>query len=157
MSFFYVQPERVEPPDPRNPDYDVRADVWSLGISLVSPFLIVWQNVQKCSRKLVEVTFRTFWHVWTDIKHKFCPSCNEVLRFFIQVELAIGYFPYTNCSSEFEVLMKIMHDPAPSLPPNQGFSEEFQSFINVCLEKDMVKRPKFDLLLVSYMYAVLKF
>ncbi|XP_066927621.1 dual specificity mitogen-activated protein kinase kinase 7-like [Clytia hemisphaerica] len=93
----YMSPERVEPPDPRNPDYDVRADVWSLGISLV--------------------------------------------------ELAVGYFPYTNCSSEFEVLMKIMHDPAPSLPPNQGFSEEFQSFINVCLEKDMAKRPKFDLLL----------
>jgi len=28
----------VEPPDPRNPDYDVRADVWSLGISLVNIF-----------------------------------------------------------------------------------------------------------------------
>ena len=49
--------------------------------------------------------------------------------------------------------MKIMHDPAPSLPPNQGFSEEFQSFINVCLEKDLVKRPKFDLLLVSLKFC----
>ena len=33
-SFF--QPERIDPPDPVNPDYDVRADVWSLGITLVS-------------------------------------------------------------------------------------------------------------------------
>lgn len=30
------QPERIDPPDPMNPDYDVRADVWSLGITLVS-------------------------------------------------------------------------------------------------------------------------
>lgn len=30
----YLQPERIEP-DPQNPDYDVRADVWSLGITLV--------------------------------------------------------------------------------------------------------------------------
>ncbi|XP_038046871.1 dual specificity mitogen-activated protein kinase kinase 7-like isoform X2 [Patiria miniata] len=31
----YMAPERIDPPDPANPDYDVRADVWSLGISLV--------------------------------------------------------------------------------------------------------------------------
>ena len=30
------QPERIDPPDPSRPDYDIRADVWSLGISLVS-------------------------------------------------------------------------------------------------------------------------
>lgn len=31
----YMAPERIEPPDPRKPDYDIRADVWSLGITLV--------------------------------------------------------------------------------------------------------------------------
>ena len=31
-----LQPERIDPPDPTRPDYDIRADVWSLGISLVS-------------------------------------------------------------------------------------------------------------------------
>ncbi|XP_075989353.1 dual specificity mitogen-activated protein kinase kinase 7-like isoform X2 [Anticarsia gemmatalis] len=31
----YMAPERIEPPDPMRPDYDIRADVWSLGISLV--------------------------------------------------------------------------------------------------------------------------
>lgn len=29
------QPERIDPPDPNKPDYDIRADVWSLGITLV--------------------------------------------------------------------------------------------------------------------------
>lgn len=33
--FVCVQPERIDPPDPTQPDYDIRADVWSLGISLV--------------------------------------------------------------------------------------------------------------------------
>ncbi|XP_075227600.1 dual specificity mitogen-activated protein kinase kinase 7-like [Lycorma delicatula] len=31
----YMAPERIDPPDPRKPDYDIRADVWSLGITLV--------------------------------------------------------------------------------------------------------------------------
>jgi serine/threonine protein kinase len=31
----FVQPERIDPPDPSNPNYDIRADVWSLGITLV--------------------------------------------------------------------------------------------------------------------------
>jgi mitogen-activated protein kinase kinase 7 len=31
----FYQPERIDPPDPSKPDYDIRADVWSLGITLV--------------------------------------------------------------------------------------------------------------------------
>lgn len=31
----YMAPERIDPPDPQRPDYDIRADVWSLGITLV--------------------------------------------------------------------------------------------------------------------------
>lgn len=33
---------------------------------------------------------------------------------------------------------QVMEDPAPVLPP--GYSEEFQSFINDCLEKDPAVR-----------------
>jgi len=35
----YMSPERIEPSDPTRPDYDIRADIWSLGITLVSLFL----------------------------------------------------------------------------------------------------------------------
>lgn len=35
FSSFIFQPERIDPPDPTKPDYDIRADVWSLGITLV--------------------------------------------------------------------------------------------------------------------------
>lgn len=34
MFYVCLQPERIEP-DPASPDYDIRADVWSLGITLV--------------------------------------------------------------------------------------------------------------------------
>ncbi len=37
--FVFMQPERIDPPDPTKPDYDIRADVWSLGISLVKLLL----------------------------------------------------------------------------------------------------------------------
>jgi len=30
-----MAPERIQPPDPSKPDYDIRADVWSLGVTLV--------------------------------------------------------------------------------------------------------------------------
>lgn len=35
ISIVLLQPERIDPPDPTKPDYDIRADVWSLGITLV--------------------------------------------------------------------------------------------------------------------------
>lgn len=32
----YMSPERINPSSIGKPDYDIRADIWSLGISLVS-------------------------------------------------------------------------------------------------------------------------
>lgn len=32
----YMSPERINPSNQDKPDYDIRADIWSLGISLVS-------------------------------------------------------------------------------------------------------------------------
>lgn len=92
----YMAPERIDPPDPMNPDYDVRADVWSLGITLV--------------------------------------------------ELATGEFPYSNCSTEFEVLSRVMSEDPPLLP-RQGFSTNFYSFVKACLIKDYRYRPKYNTLL----------
>ncbi|CAF2348333.1 unnamed protein product [Rotaria sp. Silwood2] len=31
----YMSPERINPSNPEKPDYDIRADIWSLGISLI--------------------------------------------------------------------------------------------------------------------------
>ena len=75
------QPERIDPPDPSKPDYDIRADVWSLGVSLV--------------------------------------------------ELAVGKFPYSNCTTDFEVLTKVIQSEPPKLPQNANFSPAFQDFIKL--------------------------
>jgi len=93
----YMAPERIDPPDPTRPDYDIRADVWSLGITLV--------------------------------------------------ELATGSFPYQDCKTDFEVLTKVLQDDPPLLPPNQGFSLDFCSFVKDCLTKDYKRRPKYKKLL----------
>ncbi|XP_064615892.1 dual specificity mitogen-activated protein kinase kinase 7-like [Liolophura sinensis] len=93
----YMAPERIEPPDPKKPDYDIRADVWSLGISLV--------------------------------------------------ELATGEFPYKGCKTDFEVLSKVIQEDPPRLPPGNGFTLNFYSFVTDCLTKDYRKRPKYKKLL----------
>ena len=91
----YMAPERIEI-DQSNPVYDIRADVWSLGISLV--------------------------------------------------ELATGEYPYKGCRNEFEVMSKIIESPAPRLEGDQ-FTDEFKSFIEKCLIRDVRQRPKYNALL----------
>ena len=86
----YMAPERI---DPKKPEYDIRADVWSLGITLV--------------------------------------------------ELATGAYPYKDCKTDFEVLTKVLDSDPPSLPENQGFSDEFRDFVKGCLTKDYRQRPKY--------------
>lgn len=73
----YMAPERI---DPIKQNYDIRADVWSLGITLV--------------------------------------------------ELATGSFPYKDCNTDFEVLTRVLESDPPRLPKDEGFSLEFQEFVN---------------------------
>ena len=75
---------------------DIRADVWSLGITLV--------------------------------------------------ELASGEYPYKHCNTEFEVMSTILTCDAPKLVGDH-FTEQFKSFVNQCLTKDVRQRPKYNILL----------
>ncbi|XP_037889855.1 dual specificity mitogen-activated protein kinase kinase hemipterous-like isoform X2 [Glossina fuscipes] len=92
----YMAPERI---DPKKPKYDIRADVWSLGITLV--------------------------------------------------ELATARSPYEGCNTDFEVLAKVLASDPPRLPEDDSFhfSSEFHDFVNKCLTKNHVLRPKYPQLL----------
>lgn len=89
----YMSPERIEPSDPSRPDYDIRADIWSLGITLI--------------------------------------------------ELATNAYPYSNCRSDFDVMSRIVTEEPPQLPDHLVFSDDFRSFVNLCLIKNYKQRPKY--------------
>jgi serine/threonine protein kinase len=65
----YMSPERIEPADPKRPDYDIRADIWSLGITLVS------RTNDKTRTNLVDHVIRTY----VDIRNK-CTSMFSLLQ-----------------------------------------------------------------------------
>nr|XP_033780013.1 dual specificity mitogen-activated protein kinase kinase 7 isoform X1 [Geotrypetes seraphini] len=127
----YMAPERIDPPDPTKPDYDIRADVWSLGISLVRP--VFWLRHVNSSFSLCSSNLS--------------PPPPPCFLLIVQVELATGQFPYKNCKTDFEVLTKVLQEEPPLLPNNMGFSMHFQSFVKDCLTKDHRKRPKYNKLL----------
>lgn len=113
------QPERIDPPDPTKPDYDIRADVWSLGISLVSwgTCLLGWGP---CLVGMQREAVR-----WEGGSR---PQPVQPAH-LSQVELATGQFPYKNCKTDFEVLTKVLQEEPPLLPGHMGFSGDFQSFV----------------------------
>lgn len=90
----YMAPERIEP---GQSSYDVRADVWSLGVTLF--------------------------------------------------ELATGKSPYSDCQTDFELLIKVVNGEPPRLPDDLDLSPEFRDFISLCLTKDYIKRPKYKQLM----------
>lgn len=90
----YMAPERI---DFGSTSYDIRADVWSLGITLF--------------------------------------------------ELATGRSPYAECNTDFDILVKVVKDDAPSLPEEMDFSREFRGFVSACLTKDCKQRPKYKQLI----------
>lgn len=112
------QPERIDPPDPTKPDYDIRADVWSLGISLVrwGPVSEGWGPGLLWARREGARAGRK-------------PSSTWPAAISVQVELATGQFPYKNCKTDFEVLTKVLQEEPPLLPGHMGFSGDFQSFV----------------------------
>jgi len=100
----YLAPERIQTESGSSIGYDVRADVWSLGITLL--------------------------------------------------QLATGIYPYEYIRQmshgQLELMLKIKHEPAPTLPNDGCFSTEFREFISYCLTKEMANRPKFKDLLETH-------
>ncbi|PAA50496.1 hypothetical protein BOX15_Mlig028471g1 [Macrostomum lignano] len=91
----YMAPERIDY-QRVGEGYDVRSDVWSLGISLY--------------------------------------------------ELCTGRFPYKQWGTMFEQLEQVVKSEPPRLT-DARFSEEARNFVNLCLSKDVKKRPKYRQLL----------
>ncbi|KAL0278547.1 UNVERIFIED_CONTAM: hypothetical protein PYX00_000343 [Menopon gallinae] len=95
---YYMAPERIDPQTAKG--YDVRSDVWSLGITLM--------------------------------------------------EISTGRFPYPKWNTVFEQLNQVVKGDPPRLSINENgncFTVEFVQFVNTCLIKDEMERPKYNVLL----------
>jgi len=92
----YMAPERINPQRGET-GYDIRSDVWSLGITMV--------------------------------------------------ELACLKFPYSNWVTPFDQLKAVVHEPAPTVPIERGYSEDLHNFLGLCLTKNHHDRPRYNVLL----------
>lgn len=110
---FPLQPERIDPSASRQ-GYDVRSDVWSLGITLVSP------GKSESPGRCVLVHALTLRVPCVGV----CVS---------QYELATGRFPYPKWNSVFDQLTQVVRGDPPQLSNSEErrFSPKFISFVNV--------------------------
>ncbi|ETN87300.1 kinase domain protein [Necator americanus] len=111
---FYMSPERID--GVMKGSYDVRADVWSLGITLVE---IATGNYP--------------YDIWVTPFQQL--NQNAVILEYYNVFLAI--LDYS----------RVFEEPAPRLPSDGSFSADCQYFVQRCLEKDPLERPKYPELL----------
>nr|KAF6349328.1 mitogen-activated protein kinase kinase 7 [Myotis myotis] len=119
----YMAPERIDPPDPTKPDYDIRADVWSLGISLV------------------ELATGQF-------PYKNCKTDFEVLTKVLQEEPPL--LPsHMDFSGDFQSFVKDWKTPPTgALQHGSGPCPTWvQALRPLSLTKDHRKRPKYNKLL----------
>jgi len=74
-------------------------------------------------------------------------SKSDIWSFGIVVlESAIGEYPYGNIPNYFLFLQKVVSIPPP-IPPEGTFSQEFDNFISLCLQKEEEKLPLTSVLL----------
>jgi mitogen-activated protein kinase kinase 3 len=72
---------------------------------------------------------------------------SDVWSFGISMmEIAEGKFPYKLWATPFEQLRQVVMDPAPTLTPGQ-FSDSFNDFNNICLNKKVEDRANYSQLL----------
>lgn len=62
--------------------------------------------------------------------------------------MATGKFPYATWKTPFEQLKQVVTEESPKLQPNT-FSESFENFVNICLQKTVSKRPNYEQLLAN--------
>lgn len=94
----YMAPERIDPIGSGQSNYDIKSDVWSLGISFI--------------------------------------------------EMATGKFPYATWKTPFEQLKQVVTEDSPKLP-SKVFTEKFENFVDICLQKTVSLRPNYEQLLAN--------
>ncbi|KAJ3340296.1 MAP kinase kinase (MEK) [Gonapodya sp. JEL0774] len=117
---YYMGPERINP-SKDSKGYQIQADVWSLGITLIE--LADGHHPYASGDS---------WDIPMPPQLQ-GPSSNATLA---PPAVAIPL------RTPIELLQAIVHEPAPRLSAKGKWSEDFTQFISVCLIKDPDRRPK---------------
>ena len=112
-----MAPERIDPSGEPG-KYDIRSDVWSLGISMIEM-----------------ATGRFPYNLWST---PFEQLKQVKIKNLIKKKKKI-YFNWL-------LVLKVVKEDPPRLEPGK-FSSEFEDFITQCLQKDFTARPNYEQLL----------
>ncbi|MGH0155391.1 UNVERIFIED_CONTAM: hypothetical protein FKN15_029498 [Acipenser sinensis] len=113
----YMAPERIDPPDPTKPDYDIRADVWSLGISLVE--LATGQFPYK--------NCKTDFEVLTKVLQEDPPLLPTGMGFSLDFQSFVKDCTSAQCKNPFLCLDQCRQSPVGALHPVQGLLETYRA------------------------------
>lgn len=120
----YMAPERIDPSG--NPgQYDIRSDVWSLGISMV----------EMATGKFPYNTWLTPFEQLKQVR------CTHILQSCLsqQTYKILTFFNYS-------MYAQVVKDEPPRLEAGR-FSPAFDNFITACLQKKYTDRPNYEQLL----------
>uniref|UniRef100_A0A3Q0KIT8 mitogen-activated protein kinase kinase n=1 Tax=Schistosoma mansoni TaxID=6183 RepID=A0A3Q0KIT8_SCHMA len=127
----YMAPERIHPELSAN-GYDIRSDVWSLGITLI----------ELSTGQFPYPAWNSVFEQLTCVLHNDPPSLPEYLPKSIQTSSStttLVNIEYSNHS--------ISNNSNESCSSTTDFSSEFRDFVSQCLEKDVRCRPKYQALM----------
>ncbi|CAH8573573.1 unnamed protein product [Schistosoma mattheei] len=126
----YMAPERIHPELSAN-GYDIRSDVWSLGITLI----------ELSTGQFPYPSWNSVFEQLTCVLDNDSPSLPEYLPKSIQNSSStttLVNIEYSNNSNE---------SYSSSSSSTTDFSSEFRNFVSQCLQKDVRCRPKYQALM----------
>ncbi|VDO74151.1 unnamed protein product [Schistosoma curassoni] len=126
-------PERIHPELSAN-GYDIRSDVWSLGITLI----------ELSTGQFPYPSWNSVFEQLTCVLDNDSPSLPEYLPKSIQTSSStttLVNIEYSNNSNES------YSSSSSSTTKTTDFSSEFRNFVSQCLEKDVRCRPKYQALM----------
>ncbi|TNN15371.1 Dual specificity mitogen-activated protein kinase kinase 2 isoform 1 [Schistosoma japonicum] len=141
----YMAPERIHPELSAN-GYDIRSDVWSLGITLI----------ELSTGQFPYPSWNSVFEQLTCVLHDDPPSLPECLPKSIQASSSTTTLVSIECSNN-PTLTTPTNSTSNSSSNNNStsdescsstdFSPEFRDFVSQCLEKDVRFRPKYQALM----------
>ncbi|CAH8861394.1 unnamed protein product [Trichobilharzia szidati] len=128
----YMAPERIHPDLSVN-GYDIRSDVWSLGITLI----------ELATGQFPYPAWNSVFEQLTCVLHDDPPSLPEYIRSPIQMSSSTT----TLVNIDYHSNSNNNNSNSNETTQSSDFSPEFRDFVSQCLKKEVKSRPKYQALM----------